>query len=112
MLSICGHTEDPGGKQRREVALLQCKSRLKRVVSIGGHTEAPGGKQRREVAPLPFELVVLEVALGDVCSVVARMARDLELQSGPALEALTSDVRANRIMQSIPSKLAKLLRLD
>jgi hypothetical protein len=44
------------------------------------------------VAPLPFELVVLEMALGDICSVLDRMARDLDLQCGPALEALTRDV--------------------
>ncbi len=46
-----------------------------------------------EVAPLPFELVVLEVALGDVCAVLGRLARELELQAHPAVEALTKDVR-------------------
>ena len=46
-----------------------------------------------EVAPLPFELVVLEVALGDVCTVLGRLARELELQAHPAVEALTKDVR-------------------
>lgn len=50
-------------------------------------------KARREVAPLPFELVCLEVALGDVCNVLARLAKELELQAHPALEALTRDVR-------------------
>ena len=44
------------------------------------------------MAPLPFELVVLEVALGDVCSVLARLARELDTAAGPTLEALTRDV--------------------
>jgi hypothetical protein len=46
------------------------------------------------VAPLPFELVVLEVALGDVCNVLQRLTKELELLAHPALEALTRDVRA------------------
>ena len=49
-----------------------------------------------EVAPLPFELVVLEVALGDVCAVLGRLARELEMQAHPAVEALTKDVRSFR----------------
>jgi hypothetical protein len=44
------------------------------------------------VAPLPFELVVLEVALGDVCNVLQRLTKELELAAHPALEALTRDV--------------------
>lgn len=44
------------------------------------------------MAPLPFELVVLEVALGDVCNVLQRLTKELELQAHPALEALTRDV--------------------
>lgn len=48
--------------------------------------------KRRQVAPLPFELVVLEVALGDVCTVLARLARELDSAAGPTLEALTRDV--------------------
>lgn len=59
--------------------------------------DAQGGRQRREVAPLPFELVVLEMALGDICSVLDRMARDLDLQCGPALEALTRDVSTDNL---------------
>ncbi len=47
-----------------------------------------------EVAPLPFELVVLEVALGDVCAELGRRARELEMQAHPAVEALTKDVRS------------------
>ena len=46
------------------------------------------------MAPLPFELVVLEVALGDVCAELGRRARELEQQAHPAVEALTKDVRA------------------
>jgi len=48
-----------------------------------------------EVAPLPFELVVLEVALGDVCAELGRRARELEMQAHPAVEALTKDVRSH-----------------
>lgn len=50
-----------------------------------------------EMAPLPFELVVLEVALGDVCAVLGRLARELELQAHPAVDALTKDVCAPHI---------------
>ena len=50
-------------------------------------------KARQGVAPLPFELVVLEVALGDVCNVLQRLTKELELLAHPALEALTRDVR-------------------
>ena len=46
------------------------------------------------MAPLPFELVVLEVALGDVCAELGRRARELEMQAHPAVEALTKDVRS------------------
>ena len=48
------------------------------------------------MAPLPFELVVLEVALGDVCAELGRRARELEMQAHPAVEALTKDVRSCR----------------
>ena len=51
-----------------------------------------GKAQVMEMAPLPFELVVLEVALGDVCKVLGRLARELELQAHPAVDALTKDV--------------------
>lgn len=44
------------------------------------------------MAELPFELVVLEVALGDVCNVLQRLTKELEQQAHPALEALTRDV--------------------
>ena len=51
------------------------------------------------MAPLPFELVVLEVALGDVCNVLARLTKELELQAHPALEALTRDVRHHMFLR-------------
>jgi len=59
--------------------------------------EDDGQAKRREVAPLPFELVVLEVALGDVCSTLARLARELELQTNTAMEALTRDVSTTHL---------------
>lgn len=41
---------------------------------------------------LPFELVVLEVALGEVCSSIIEAAKELEAKTLPALDALLKKV--------------------
>lgn len=41
---------------------------------------------------LPFELVVLEVALGEVCSSITESAKELEAKTLPALDALLKKV--------------------
>lgn len=41
---------------------------------------------------LPFELVVLEVALGEVCSSITEAAKELEAKTLPALDALLKKV--------------------
>lgn len=51
---------------------------------------------RHEAAVLPFELHVLEVAIGDVCAVCTELVKDLESSSHPALDALTKHVRSSR----------------
>ena len=43
---------------------------------------------------LPFELHVLEVAIGDVCAVCTELVKELESSSHPALDALTKHVRS------------------
>jgi hypothetical protein len=48
---------------------------------------------RHDVAVLPFELLVLEVALGDVCHLCTELVKELEAVSNPALDALTNYVR-------------------
>lgn len=47
---------------------------------------------RHEAAVLPFELHVLEVAIGDVCALCTQLVKDLESSSHPALDALTKHV--------------------
>ncbi len=41
---------------------------------------------------LPFELHVLEVAIGDVCALCTELVKELESSSHPALDALTKHV--------------------
>jgi hypothetical protein len=59
----------------------------------------PGGRRgcfagvSHEVAPLPFELTVLEVALGEVCSALARLTKELDAAVNAALDALTKKAR-------------------
>lgn len=50
---------------------------------------------RHEAAVLPFELHVLEVAIGDVCAVCTELVKELESSSHPALDALTKHVRSS-----------------
>ena len=45
-----------------------------------------------EVAPLPFELVVLELAIKDICVLASQLTKDLEAVVYPALDALTKSV--------------------
>jgi hypothetical protein len=47
---------------------------------------------RHEAAVLPFELHVLEVAIGDVCALCTELVKELESSSHPALDALTKHV--------------------
>lgn len=50
--------------------------------------DASSDALRHEVPPLPFELQVLEVALGDVCALVSQLGKELEAVAHPALDAL------------------------
>ena len=47
---------------------------------------------QHHLAPLPFELQVLEVVLGDVASMASQLARDLEAVVHPALDSLMKSV--------------------
>ena len=49
---------------------------------------------QHQVPPLPFELQVLEVVLGDVVAIASQLARDLEAVVHPALDSLMKSVRA------------------
>ena len=51
---------------------------------------------RHEAAALPFELQVLETAIGDVCALCSQLVKELEANSIPALDALTKHVRSIR----------------
>ena len=48
--------------------------------------------------PLPFELQVLEVVLGDVVALASQLARDLEAVVHPALDSLMKSVSAARLL--------------
>lgn len=43
---------------------------------------------------LPFELQVLETAIGDVCALCSQLVKELEANSHPALDALTKHVKS------------------
>ena len=47
---------------------------------------------QHQVPPLPFELQVLEVVLGDVVAIASQLARDLEAVVHPALDSLMKSV--------------------
>lgn len=47
---------------------------------------------QHQVPPLPFELQVLEVVLGDVVALASQLARDLEAVVHPALDSLMKSV--------------------
>ena len=55
-----------------------------------------------QVAPLPFELVVLELAIKDVCQICSQLTKDLEALVYPALDALTKAVRLPALMLTSP----------
>lgn len=57
------------------------------------HDVARGSVDAYEVAPLPFELVVLELAIKDICQLSHQLTKDLEALVYPALDALTKSVR-------------------
>ncbi|KAK9811417.1 hypothetical protein WJX72_003689 [[Myrmecia] bisecta] len=50
------------------------------------------GNYTHVVPPLPFELLVLEVALGDVCALASQLTKELEAVAHPALDELTKHV--------------------
>ena len=62
----------------------------------------PADALRHEVPPLPFELQVLEVALGDVCALVSQLGKELEAVAHPALDALMKSVRAAEAHGALP----------
>ena len=67
----------------------------------------PADALRHEVPPLPFELQVLEVALGDVCALVSQLGKELEAVAHPALDALMKSVRAAEARCALPVALAR-----
>ena len=54
---------------------------------------------QHQVPPLPFELQVLEVVLGDVVAIASQLARDLEAVVHPALDSLMKSVSPLRLAQ-------------
>ena len=58
-----------------------------------GNSSPPGAEAwQHQVPPLPFELQVLEVVLGDVVALASQLARDLEAVVHPALDSLMKSV--------------------
>ena len=57
------------------------------------YSNIPGAEAwQHQVPPLPFELQVLEVVLGDVVALASQLARDLEAVVHPALDSLMKSV--------------------
>ena len=52
-----------------------------------------GAGFRHEAAILPFELHVLEVAIGDVCQLCSGLVKELESSGHPILDTLVKHVR-------------------
>ncbi len=48
---------------------------------------------RHEASILPFELHVLEVAIGDVCQLCSGLVKELESSGHPILDTLVKHVR-------------------
>ena len=48
---------------------------------------------RHEASILPFELHVLEVAIGDVCQLCSGLVKELEISGHPILDTLVKHVR-------------------
>ena len=62
------------------------------------HVQAPqqgfwGAGFRHEASILPFELHVLEVAIGDVCQLCSGLVKELESSGHPILDTLVKHVR-------------------
>lgn len=63
-------------------------------------SNAPGAEAwQHQVPPLPFELQVLEVVLGDVVALASQLARDLEAVVHPALDSLMKSVSQDLLTQ-------------
>ncbi len=64
---------------------------------------------QHQVPPLPFELQVLEVVLGDVVALASQLARDLEAVVHPALDSLMKSVSNDTCAAVMPTRHAFLL---
>ena len=66
------------------------------MACIDAHTPQQGfwgAGFRHEAAILPFELHVLEVAIGDVCQLCSGLVKELESSGHPILDTLVKHVR-------------------
>lgn len=62
---------------------------------------------RHEASILPFELHVLEVAIGDVCQLCSGLVKELESSGHPILDTLVKHVRP----ASSPTRMCPIMRL-
>ena len=73
--------------------MLQCHATAIGKPMPDSYSIASGAEAwQHQVAPLPFELQVLEVVLGDVVALASQLARDLEAVVHPALDSLMKSV--------------------
>ncbi|KAL3130372.1 hypothetical protein ABBQ38_008198 [Trebouxia sp. C0009 RCD-2024] len=83
-------------KQHRESRLAHLREIAESDIDDDTSSEA----WQHQVPPLPFELQVLEVVLGDVVALASQLARDLEAVVHPALDSLmksTSTANLERV---------------
>ncbi|KAL0020272.1 hypothetical protein WJX79_008274 [Trebouxia sp. C0005] len=83
-------------KQHRESRLQH----LREIAESDIDDDTSSDAWQHQVPPLPFELQVLEVVLGDVVALASQLARDLEAVVHPALDSLmksTSTANLERV---------------
>ena len=91
---ICLLTAHWGGVERElsRVLLLQGRRSLYAIKVAQGRV-CDGAGFRHEASILPFELHVLEVAIGDVCQLCSGLVKELESSGHPILDTLVKHVR-------------------
>ncbi|KAK9820945.1 hypothetical protein WJX81_001015 [Elliptochloris bilobata] len=89
-------TEAAQEAQARDFAAGQAAERIQDAVELDDVSDDSSGF-RHEVMPLPFELQMLEVALGAVCALCSQLVKELEAVAHPALDALTKHVTTGNL---------------
>lgn len=91
-------------KQHRESRLQH----LREIAESDIDDDTSSDAWQHQVPPLPFELQVLEVVLGDVVALASQLARDLEAVVHPALDSLMKSASSHTCAAVVPTRHAVL----